>query len=36
MLEKNNSCHGLLSRKILGPGTVHADSTCKFLHESGN
>jgi hypothetical protein len=36
MLEKNNSCHDLLSRKIRGGGTVRADSTCNFSHESGN
>ncbi len=36
MLEKNNSCRGLLSRKELGEGTVRADSSCNFSRESGN
>jgi len=36
MLEKNNSCHVLLSRKELGHGTLRADSACNFSRESGD
>ena len=36
MLEKNNSCRVLLSRKELGRGTLRADSACNFSRESGN